>query len=86
VAAPQHAPPDSIAVGLGGVLALPAVGTLTIVGGRNLPRGLPLKIVIRLAAAAMAVLSLINLISAIRGRRRPQRCTACLSRVRGNKP
>ena len=58
---------DPVSVGLGSVVALWAVAGLAIVGGRNLLRVIPLKIVIMLAAAAMAVLAVISLIRAIRG-------------------
>jgi len=58
---------DPIAVGLGSVLALWAVAALAITGGRGLLRVVPMTVVVRLAAAAMAVLAVISLISAVRG-------------------
>jgi putative Ca2+/H+ antiporter (TMEM165/GDT1 family) len=58
---------DPIAVGIGAVLALWAVGGLSILGGRRLQRVMSLPWVTRLAAIAMIVLAAFSLVSAING-------------------
>lgn len=63
LAAKYHQP---LAVGLGSVLALWAVAGLAISGGRNLLRAVPLTLIIRIAAAIMAVLAVVSLVEAAR--------------------
>lgn len=58
---------DPIAVGVGALLGLLAVAGLAIAGGRGLLRFVPARTITLIGAAAMAVLAVINLISAIRG-------------------
>jgi putative Ca2+/H+ antiporter (TMEM165/GDT1 family) len=58
---------DPVSVGLGSVLALWAVAALAITGGRGLMRVVPVRLVARLAAAAMTVMAVISVIGAIRG-------------------
>jgi putative Ca2+/H+ antiporter (TMEM165/GDT1 family) len=58
---------DPVSVGLGSVLALWAVAALAITGGRGLLRIVPVRLVARLAAAAMIVMAVISVIGAIRG-------------------
>jgi Ca2+/H+ antiporter, TMEM165/GDT1 family len=55
------------AVAIGSALALWTVGALAIIGGRGLLRVVPMTIVVRLAALAMATLAVISLVSAIEG-------------------
>ncbi len=57
---------DPLAVGLGGLLALWAVAGIAIAGGRGLLRLIPARTITLIGAAAMAVLAVISLISAIR--------------------
>lgn len=64
LAARYHNP---IAVGVGALLGLLAVAALAITGGRGLLRFVPARTITLIGAAAMAVLAVINLISAIRG-------------------
>lgn len=64
LAARYHAP---IAVGTGALLGLLAVAALAIAGGRGLLRFVPARTITLIGAAAMAVLAVINLLSAIRG-------------------
>jgi putative Ca2+/H+ antiporter (TMEM165/GDT1 family) len=64
LAAKYHQP---IAVGTGALLALLAVAALAIAGGRGLLRFVPARMITLIGAAAMAVLAVINLVSAIRG-------------------
>ena len=56
-----------LAVAIGSTLALWAVGALAITGGRGLLRVVPITVVVRLAALAMATLAVISLVSAIEG-------------------
>jgi putative Ca2+/H+ antiporter (TMEM165/GDT1 family) len=58
---------DPLAVGVGSWLALIAVAALALAGGRGLLRLIPARTITLIGAAAMAVLAVINLISAIRG-------------------
>lgn len=64
LAARYHAP---IAVGAGALLGLLAVAALAIAGGRGLLRFVPVRTITLIGAAAMAVLAVLNLVSAIRG-------------------
>ena len=64
LAAKYHQP---IAVGSGALLALLAVAALAIAGGRGLLRFVPARMITLIGAAAMVVLAVINLVSAIRG-------------------
>lgn len=64
LAARYHNP---IAVGVGALLGLLAVAALAIAGGRGLLRFIPARTITLIGAAAMAVLAVINLVSAIRG-------------------
>lgn len=57
---------DPIAVGVGALLGLLAVAGLAIVGGRGLLRLVPARTITLVGAAAMAVLAVANLVSAIR--------------------
>jgi Ca2+/H+ antiporter, TMEM165/GDT1 family len=56
-----------LAVAVGSVMALWAVGGLAITGGRGLLRVVPMTVIVRLAALAMATLAVISLLSAIEG-------------------
>jgi putative Ca2+/H+ antiporter (TMEM165/GDT1 family) len=58
---------DPIAVGTGALAGLLAVAALAIAGGRGLLRFVPARMITLIGAAAMAVLAVINLISAIQG-------------------
>lgn len=58
---------DPLSVGIGAVLGLWAVAGLAIVGGRGLLRLVPLTVITRVAAAIMACLAVVSLVSAIRG-------------------
>ena len=58
---------DPVAVGIGALVALCAVGALAIVGGRGLLRVVPMRFITLVGAAVMAVLAVISLISAIHG-------------------
>jgi len=58
---------DPLAVGIGAVLGLWAVAGLAITGGRQLLRLIPYRWITRIAAAVMAVLAVVTLISAIAG-------------------
>lgn len=58
---------DPLAVGVGSWLALIGVAGLALAGGRGLLRLIPARTITLIGAAAMAVLAVINLISAIRG-------------------
>jgi putative Ca2+/H+ antiporter (TMEM165/GDT1 family) len=64
LAARYHAP---LAVGIGSLVALCAVGGLAIAGGRGLLRVVPIRLVTLAGAAVMAVLAVISLIGAIHG-------------------
>jgi putative Ca2+/H+ antiporter (TMEM165/GDT1 family) len=64
LAAKYHEP---LQVGLGAVLGLWAVAALAIVGGRSLLKVVPITVITRVAAAIMAVLAAISIVSAIRG-------------------
>jgi Ca2+/H+ antiporter, TMEM165/GDT1 family len=58
---------DPLAVGVGAVLGLWAVGGLAIVGGRQLLRVVPFAWITRIAAVVMAGLAVVSLIAAITG-------------------
>jgi len=58
---------DPLAVGVGSWLALIGVAALALAGGRGLLRLIPARTITLIGAAAMAVLAVINLVSAIRG-------------------
>ena len=58
---------DPLSVGLGSWLALIAVAALALAGGRGLLRLIPARTITLIGAAALAVLAVVNLISAIRG-------------------
>jgi len=58
---------DPLAVGVGAVLGLWAVGALAIVGGRQLLRVVPFKWITRVAAVVMIGLAIASLIAAITG-------------------
>jgi putative Ca2+/H+ antiporter (TMEM165/GDT1 family) len=58
---------DWLPVGIGALVALWAVAALAILGGQALLRFISLKWITRVAAAIMAALAVISLISAIRG-------------------
>ena len=58
---------DPLAVGVGAILGLWAVGGLAILGGRKLQRILSLVWLTRLAAVALIVLAVISIVSAVRG-------------------
>jgi putative Ca2+/H+ antiporter (TMEM165/GDT1 family) len=58
---------DPVAVGVGAVLGLWAVGALAITGGRQLLRVVPFTWITRTAAAIMTVLAIISLTTAITG-------------------
>lgn len=58
---------DPISVGLGAVLGLWAVAGLAIVGGRSLLRVVPITVITHVAAAIMAVLATLSLVTAIGG-------------------
>ena len=64
LAARYHEP---FAVGSGALLALLAVAALAITGGRGLLRFVPARTITLIGAATMAILAVINLVSAIRG-------------------
>ena len=56
-----------LAVAVGSVLALWAVGALAVTGGRGLLRVVPMTVIVRLAALAMVTLAVISLVSAVEG-------------------
>ena len=58
---------DPLAVGIGAVLGLWAVAGLAITGGRQLLRLVPYRWITRIAAAVMAALAVVTLISVIAG-------------------
>ena len=58
---------DPLAVGIGAVLGLWAVGGLAIIGGRGLLKVLPLHLIVRAAAVVMVVLAGVSLWKAIAG-------------------
>ena len=58
---------DPLAVAVGAVLGLWAVGALAIVGGRQLLRVVPFKWIVRVAALVMIALAVVSLIAAITG-------------------
>lgn len=58
---------DWLSVGIGALVALWSVAALAILGGQALLRVVPLKYIVRCAAAIMAALSVYSLVSAIRG-------------------
>ncbi|MEV4559794.1 TMEM165/GDT1 family protein [Kitasatospora sp. NPDC049285] len=58
---------DPLAVGLGAWLALCAVGGVAIVGGQKLLQHVPMKVIVRVAALAMACLAAFSLFKAITG-------------------
>ncbi|MEU4731157.1 TMEM165/GDT1 family protein [Streptomyces sp. NPDC023588] len=58
---------DPVSVGIGAVLALWAVAGIGILGGRTLLKYVPLRLVIKIAAAVMAALGVFSLYEAIGG-------------------
>jgi len=58
---------DPLAVGVGAVLGLWAVGALAITGGRQLLRLIPFTWIVRTAGAVMIILAVVSLFSAIAG-------------------
>ena len=58
---------DPLSVGAGSALALWSVAALAIAGGRALLRFIPVRLVTRLAAAAMGAMAVVSLASAISG-------------------
>lgn len=56
-----------LAVAVGSVLVLWTVGALAVTGGRGLLRVVPITVIVRLAALAMATLSVISLVGAVEG-------------------
>ncbi|MFG2904748.1 TMEM165/GDT1 family protein [Kitasatospora sp. NPDC048286] len=58
---------DPLAVGIGSWLALCAVGGIAIVGGQKLLKYVPMKLIIRVAAAIMVALAGYSLFGAITG-------------------
>lgn len=58
---------DPLAVGIGALLALWAVSALAVFGGNRLRRVVPVRWVIRVAAAILVVLAVLSAIDAIRG-------------------
>jgi Ca2+/H+ antiporter, TMEM165/GDT1 family len=58
---------DPLAVGVGAVLGLWAVGGLAIVGGRQLLRVVPFRWITRIAALVMIALAVVSLIAALTG-------------------
>ncbi|MEW2140313.1 TMEM165/GDT1 family protein [Streptomyces sp. NPDC005409] len=58
---------DPVSVGVGAVLALWAVAGIGILGGRTLLKYVPLRLVIKIAAAVMAALGAFSLYEAIGG-------------------
>jgi putative Ca2+/H+ antiporter (TMEM165/GDT1 family) len=58
---------NPLAVGIGATLGLWAVGLLAILGGRTLLNVMPIRLITRIAAVAMATLSVVSMVNAIRG-------------------
>ena len=58
---------NPLAVGIGAVLGLWAVGLLAILGGKSLLSVMPIHLITRIAAVIMAVLSVVSMVHAIRG-------------------
>jgi putative Ca2+/H+ antiporter (TMEM165/GDT1 family) len=58
---------NALAVGIGAVLGLWAVGLLAILGGKTLLRVIPIRLLTRIAALAMAVLAVISMVNALGG-------------------
>ncbi|HEX6403848.1 MAG TPA: TMEM165/GDT1 family protein [Pseudonocardiaceae bacterium] len=58
---------DPLAVGVGAVLGLWAVGALAIAGGQQLLRLIPFTWIVRIAAAVMTILAVVSLFNAIAG-------------------
>jgi putative Ca2+/H+ antiporter (TMEM165/GDT1 family) len=58
---------DPLAVGIGAVLGLWAVGALAITGGQRLLRLIPLIWIVRIGAAVMTVLAVVSLVDAVNG-------------------
>ncbi|MFG2978813.1 TMEM165/GDT1 family protein [Streptomyces sp. NPDC048331] len=58
---------DPVSVGIGAVLALWAVAGIGILGGRTLMKYVPLRLIIKIAAAVMAALAAFSLYEAIAG-------------------
>lgn len=58
---------DPVAVGIGAVVGLWAVGLLAILGGRSLLRVLPIRWITRIAAAVMITLACYSLIEVVGG-------------------
>jgi Ca2+/H+ antiporter, TMEM165/GDT1 family len=64
IAARYH---DPLSVGVGSALALWTVAALAVTGGRGLLRVLPMRLITRLAAGAMAAMAIVTMIGAITG-------------------
>lgn len=58
---------DPLSVFVGGAVALCFVGAVGILGGRALPRVVPMRLVSRLAGIAFGVLAVISTVQAVRG-------------------
>ncbi|MFD7903087.1 TMEM165/GDT1 family protein [Kitasatospora sp. NPDC059722] len=58
---------DPLAVGIGSWLALCAVGGIAIVGGQKLLKHVPMKLIVRVAAAIMVVLAGVSIVGAVTG-------------------
>jgi len=58
---------DPLAVGLGAWLALCAVGGIAILGGQKLLKHVPMKVIVRVAACVMLLLSGFSLFKAVTG-------------------
>jgi putative Ca2+/H+ antiporter (TMEM165/GDT1 family) len=58
---------NPLAVGVGATLGLWAVGLLAILGGKTLLNVMPIRLITRIAAGAMAVLSVVGMANAIHG-------------------
>ncbi|AUG76992.1 membrane protein [Kitasatospora sp. MMS16-BH015] len=58
---------DPLAVGLGAWLALCAVGGIAIVGGQKLLQYVPMKVIVRVAAAIMLAMAAFSIFEAIKG-------------------
>jgi Ca2+/H+ antiporter, TMEM165/GDT1 family len=58
---------DPLTVGIGALLALWVVSALAVFGGSRLRRVVPLRWVIRVAAAILVVLAVLSAVEAIRG-------------------
>ncbi|MER5637179.1 TMEM165/GDT1 family protein [Kitasatospora sp. NPDC002227] len=58
---------DPLAVGLGAWLALCAVGGIAIVGGQKLLQYVPMKVIVRVAAAIMLLMAAFSVFKAVTG-------------------